>query len=264
MIYLNRPVSPYRLTKKRKRELIKIFIKSRQEGKEKSVWKYADFKDLKKSLNQMSHEKCAYCEDKLDSGGNMMEPDHFYPKERYPTAVVSWKNLLPSCKKCNSRSGKGNHDVKENPILDPSKLRPNQHFQYANQTYEIKGINELGIQTVKVLKLNDAERMLRKRKRNVDEMRQTVQDIQEELRARVSELVTNPGFREKIQRQTNGLLLKTTSVSAFSAVYATVLLHDQPFQEIRETLQQHGAWTTSMESKFEEAHQACFSIIIGI
>ncbi|MBL0389070.1 hypothetical protein JJB07_20975 [Tumebacillus sp. ITR2] len=190
-----------------------------------------------------------------------MEPDHFYTKEWFPTSVVSWKNFLPSCKKCNSKAGKGTHDVKALPIINPSKQKPNDHLSYVANTYMIKGVDGLGKQTIKVLKLNDMERMIKKRKSIVVEMKQTVDDVLDEMRAREAELAQqSAAYQDKVQRQMNGLLDKTSKLSAYSAVYATELVHFSPFQEIREMGIQYGVWTKDMQAKYDHAESIQFPI----
>ena len=40
-----------------------------------------------------------------------MEVEHFHPKSLYPNEVISWENLLPICKRCNSSKGADSEPV---------------------------------------------------------------------------------------------------------------------------------------------------------
>lgn len=97
MIRLYRPNCPQQLTDTVKDELTQEFINTG-----KNVWAKTY---IKSALLAMSHNKCAYCECKLDEESKYMEVEHFLPKDDYPNQVVDWNNLLPSCKRCNTKKG---------------------------------------------------------------------------------------------------------------------------------------------------------------
>lgn len=76
-------------------------------------------KDIKDTLCQDQHSKCAYCECRLN--GDFGHIEHFRPKAGYSVPpgrnlhkpgyywlAYDWKNLLLSCSKCNT-SYKANH-----------------------------------------------------------------------------------------------------------------------------------------------------------
>ncbi|MGR0329632.1 HNH endonuclease [Bacillus cereus] len=102
MIHLPRPNCPSKLTDEVKTKLTQDFITSGS-----SVWGKSY---IKSALLEMSHNKCAYCECRLDEESKYMEVEHFLPKDDYPKLVVDWNNLLPSCKRCN---GKKEHMTQE-------------------------------------------------------------------------------------------------------------------------------------------------------
>jgi uncharacterized protein (TIGR02646 family) len=123
--------------------------------------------DVKLALREMCGVKCAYCEADVRSGAPT-DTEHFRPKaelelndrrERpgYYWLAASWKNLLPSCRDCNSqryqetaqgrrKTGKGNRfplevefdramrpgeEVRERPyLLDPTVDDPEDHLEF--------------------------------------------------------------------------------------------------------------------------------------
>lgn len=103
-----------------------------QERKEAIYKKEKLWQELKKSLAELSHRKCWYCETKENRSDNHV--DHFRPKNNvkdtnhpgYWWLAFSWENYRYSCTFCNSRrkdtesgtvGGKGDHF----PLLDESK-----------------------------------------------------------------------------------------------------------------------------------------------
>lgn len=79
--------------------------------------------EIKNSLVEMFHGKCAYCESKI---GHVAYGDieHFYPKGSYIDKTFDWNNLLFSCQICNNPRHKGTKfplDGNGNPLLiDPT------------------------------------------------------------------------------------------------------------------------------------------------
>lgn len=93
-----------------------------------SGWNYK----IVKSLNIKA---CLYCnrESILHFNGSKTtaEIDHFYPRSLYPFLSISFHNLIPSCKTCNSKF-KGPRDTHINKILYPYQeyLHNNIYFKY--------------------------------------------------------------------------------------------------------------------------------------
>ena len=65
--------------------------------------------DLRAALEELSHQKCAYCESNITSGADW-DVEHFRPKGRvienekhpgYYWLAYEWTNLFPSCSHCN-------------------------------------------------------------------------------------------------------------------------------------------------------------------
>jgi|ERR1035437_10095523 uncharacterized protein (TIGR02646 family) len=125
--------------------------------------------EVKKALEKLFHDKCAYCETKISAGFDW-EVEHYRPKgevaERpdhpgYYWLTYNWENLFPACVHCNqmridkprwnenvnSRGGKSTHFPisnesnramihlmkirNEDPLLlNPCKDYPEKHFYY--------------------------------------------------------------------------------------------------------------------------------------
>lgn len=67
--------------------------------------------EVKKALERLFHDKCAYCESKM-TGTSDWDVEHFRPKGRvaeredhpgYYWLTYAWENLYPSCQHCNQR-----------------------------------------------------------------------------------------------------------------------------------------------------------------
>lgn len=110
--------------------------------------------EVKDSLFNCSHQKCAYCETYPCSG--YLEVEHFAPKRRYPELTLEWDNLLPSCQVCNRH--KSNHDTKSEPIINPSKVDPERYFEYEWGLFIIPSEKapdyELAERTIEICNLN--------------------------------------------------------------------------------------------------------------
>lgn len=57
--------------------------------------------DIKNKLNSLYHQKCAYCEYKVEQG----HVEHYRPKNRYYWLAYSWDNLMYGCPTCNQFKG---------------------------------------------------------------------------------------------------------------------------------------------------------------
>jgi len=87
--------------------------------------------EVREKLCEIYHQKCAYCED-IEASPDV---EHYRPKKRvteesahpgYYWLCYEWTNLLPSCRFCNTGSGK----VNQFPIMGNRALLP--EFQNGN------------------------------------------------------------------------------------------------------------------------------------
>lgn len=99
-------------------------------GQEPSNEVATRYKDptIKTTLEQETHEKCAYCESKIKhiTYGDI---EHILPKNKdaRPDLYVEWNNLTLACEQCN-RSGKRTYYKPQMPLINPYVDDPEKHF----------------------------------------------------------------------------------------------------------------------------------------
>jgi uncharacterized protein (TIGR02646 family) len=81
--------------------------------------------EVKKALEKLFHDKCAYCETNITASSDW-DVEHYRPKGRvaeradhtgYYWLAYEWTNLLPSCSHCNQRR-------KDQPLFDDPTTGP--------------------------------------------------------------------------------------------------------------------------------------------
>jgi uncharacterized protein (TIGR02646 family) len=117
-------------------------------------------KQVKATLVNMFHGKCAYCESKIthvDYG----HIEHYRPKSRFPDLTFEWTNLLFACCICNGAEHKGDRFPEETdngPLVNPCDDEPAEHlhFQYdpESKLASVYGLTPRGETTEKLLGLN--------------------------------------------------------------------------------------------------------------
>lgn len=132
MIKLTLTPKPKQLTPAKEKELVQQFIDSVNKNKKdkkkkiKAVWKKPY---IQEALLKMTHEKCAYSEVRLNVS-DYMEIEHIIPKTSDLYKVVSWGNLVPSCKRCNLKKSSTTDEI-VNPLADePKDYMYFQGFRY--------------------------------------------------------------------------------------------------------------------------------------
>lgn len=234
MIKLDRTPKPVELT-----TTLQVALTDEFKLTGKSVWNI-DF--IKNGLLGFSYNKCCYCEANIKEESKYLEVEHFHHKEAYKDEVLEWDNLLPSCKKCNGT--KNDHDTKLEPIIDPSKVDPKDHLKYWR--YRIKGSDEFGKLTVSVLKLNDQDRLVKKR----FEIGNAIQDKLEQLNELADDYISglNISTRRK-NRIVNGmkdLMKEGLPCAIYSATSATVIITDTEYEILKNKLTSLGFWDTEL------------------
>lgn len=113
---------------------------------------------IKSVLFDSSLDKCAFCETKPSESGNI-EVEHFNPKSRYPDSAFDWDNFLPACRKCNG--SKDDHDSRDEPIVNPYDLDPEDIFSYKDIRITAKEneYKQMGDMTISVCSLNSVRLM---------------------------------------------------------------------------------------------------------
>lgn len=110
--------------------------------------------DIKEKLFRVSEDKCAFCEAKPGESGNI-EVEHFFPKSIYYNETFKWENFLPVCRKCNE--AKGDLDTKNEPIINPSTVDPEEYFEFDSLFMVEKPScpnKDMAERTIRELKLN--------------------------------------------------------------------------------------------------------------
>ncbi|MCS3432906.1 hypothetical protein [Klebsiella sp. BIGb0407] len=248
MIRVKQVSRPDYLSPEKVGELTRTFINS---NKTKRVW---SSEKIKEQLINSSNGKCVYCESNISEESKYMEVEHFKCKDLYPEDVVTWSNLLASCKRCNGI--KSNHDVCSEPIINPYSDNPNKHLKL--KIARFKAIDTLGKNTIDVLQLNDFQRLVRRRGILV----LSLDDNLEELKIIANRFSQgqDPGDRRKLITKCKGLLSECQPSKEYSGIMATTLLHSTDFNEVKVVLEQNDFW----DSELSELYQHCVNISFDI
>ncbi|TXI03266.1 HNH endonuclease [Pseudomonas sp. B22(2017)] len=110
-------------------------------------------KDIKSTLEQETHGKCAYCESKLKHIHHG-DVEHIYPKSLDPAKQFEWENLTLSCEVCNQN--KSNLDPLVEMIIDPYVKNPKEHICFIGALAYPAGTPD-GISSIQILDLNRPE-----------------------------------------------------------------------------------------------------------
>lgn len=240
MIKLDRPAKPSELTD----DLIEsLTIEFKTTGK--SVWSQ-NF--IKMPLMNMSSNKCAFCESKIDEESKYIEVEHFHHKDLYKDEVVQWDNLLPSCKKCNST--KGGHDTKKEPIINPCIEDPKEHLKIWR--YRIKGKTELGKLTVTTLNLNNPDRLVTKRFQIGNALQDKLEKFQELVDDVVQGAQTSTRRKNIIKNGVAEILSNGLKDKEYAATYSTILITDPEYVELKEKMISCSLWTTEHDELEKE------------
>jgi hypothetical protein len=170
-----------------------------------------------------------------------MEVEHFLDKDRNPNYVVSWTNLLPSCKRCNV--AKGTHDISVEPIVNPYEVNPKDHLAF--RLYRFKAKSDLGKSTLDVLDLNNYERVVKVRFAIGEAIQSSIQDAVEKL----DRYKTLPTTRNKnrLLAHTKGLLYECQTSASYAATSATVLHSDDNYQILKKEMERLSLWDIELD-----------------
>lgn len=229
MIKLVRPKKPGELTSKKIKELTRDY-----KIRKNPVWKK---KYITTALSNMSNDKCSYCECRLNVESKYLEIDHFYPKEHYPKLVVTWGNLFPSCKGCNT--SKHDLDPKKIEIVNPVNDEPKLELKII--AYRFYGKTVKGSNTIEEIGLNHRNLPLIR-----FEIGNKVLEEVKKLHDKVSSYYT---CKTKTNREKNNIIATLTNImneaipdSDYSATAASVLLNNPEYIEIKSMLKLLGLW----------------------
>lgn len=245
MIRLNRTSCPTELT-----DELRIRLTEKYKLNGSDVWNEDCIKShLKKALSDMSNEKCSYCECRLNVESNDATIDHIVPKSADENKVLEWENLILACLRCNRQK-----NAFEEEIINPSIHNPKEHLYFLLGRYMIKGKRNsaLGMKTVDTLDLNDIERVRKQRFRIGEKVKDQLSELYIKMNSRVAR-----GWRP-LGRDINaliGLMEEALPTSDYSATVSTVLLNDENYSNIVNSLRSISRWNTALEGLQGEIEQ---------
>jgi uncharacterized protein (TIGR02646 family) len=134
MIKVTRPAAPSVLVRKGEKWLNDLRDARSESEKDRATNKYRH-KEIRQTLVQLFHGKCAYCESRIthvDYG----HIEHYRPKSgpsARPDLTFDWNNLLLACGACNGaehKSDKFPEGEEGGPIINPCNDEPTEHFEF--------------------------------------------------------------------------------------------------------------------------------------
>ncbi|RQV76633.1 hypothetical protein DF018_02240 [Burkholderia cenocepacia] len=139
--------------------LAKIATGQKPTDAERSKYRRAD---IKKTLLEETHGKCAYCESKLRhiAYGDV---EHIVPKSSTPALSFCWPNLTLACDICNTNKSdfRGNHDT----FVDPYSVDPSSVFYFAGPLLMARPTCEAAAATERLLDLNRSDLFEKRREK---------------------------------------------------------------------------------------------------
>lgn len=93
--------------------------------------------ETKKEFFKMSGGRCSFCTKRISDFNSEMTVEHIETKSSTPLKIFEWKNLLCSCKTCNTKRSTNAYNA--NLYLDPTKIKDiDRYFEFnADGTIEI-------------------------------------------------------------------------------------------------------------------------------
>ncbi|WP_404374108.1 HNH endonuclease [Sphingomonas sp. MMS24-J45] len=201
----------------------------------KSVW---NRNSIKKPLLAYSNNKCAYCEQNISSTSNYMEVEHFLPKKPHSNLVLSWTNLLPACKRCNT--SKGRYDpIADGMIINPADTYPQKHLYFSNLTLRYR--DDIGERTIRTCNLNSTDRLFLVRSELHAAMHHSLERTRSDMK---TYLAGDTSFEkeQQIVRSMDSILKSAGHERPYAAFLATSLLSDPTYLWLRGELEKCGLW----------------------
>lgn len=136
-------------------EWTRILVEKRSSGEEPTSTEKTRYRhpQIKEALVTETHNKCAYCESKLQHIHHG-DVEHIMPKSLDPSKTLEWENLTLACEMCNQK--KSNLDPNANQIIDPYTVDP-RDFLVFNGPFIFSMGSPSGIATKVILDLDRPE-----------------------------------------------------------------------------------------------------------
>lgn len=122
-------------------------------------------RDVKATLVEETHGKCAYCESKL-LHIHHGDVEHIVPKSLEPALTHDWNNLTLACEVCNQN--KSDRDPRSENIIDPYNVEPADHVIFNGPLVVATGTPH-GLSTRALLDLNRSE-LVERRKEQLEKI----------------------------------------------------------------------------------------------
>ena len=118
--------------------------------------------EIKQTIRREAHDKCAYCESKIGHS-QPGDTEHIHPVSKFPALIVSWENLTLACRVCNT--AKSDYYNVSEPIIHPYDDDPEAHIVFLGQVAYNAAGDDLGLRTIRFLKLNRTPLLERRNER---------------------------------------------------------------------------------------------------
>ena len=231
MIKLEKGEKPPYLNEEKVKELTEKF----KLNSKSTVWKHTEIIDY---LLRSSNFKCAYCECQLQLEDSYMEVEHFKCKSLYPDSVVDWKNLLPSCGRCNKK--KKDLDVVSTPIINPYEEDPKLYLSIENYyLYAKGGEDSKGQKTIDRLDLNDERLVL------------AIFNVCKNINRDMIKLARNVNDIILVRNGISTILQLCQPDKAFSAFLAFTLINNKDTKIIKQALIDNDLWDDDLNEMYE-------------
>lgn len=191
-----------------------------------------EYQEVKPKLLQIYHNKCAYCEQKIEHNKSIIE--RYRPRSLYYWLTFEWSNLLPTCFSCDQAKAthfglqdeslrirqpqldrkewlaNSNSFLAEKPILlNPEIDEPSEHLEFLPDGRVI-GITERGKYTIEILQLN--------REQLLNDRSKVISEYEEELNVQLHRVMSL--FDEGAYRQLKGKGIDGILELAFESVFS--------------------------------------------
>jgi len=165
----------------------------------------------KKIVDIINTRTCLYCNREYvinyvdnDNTKTTAELDHFYPRSLFPFLSISFFNLIPSCKTCNSKL-KGDWNTYKNKILYPYEQSLNNNIKFKLTIIRSNFINNKNDFDIN-LKVKNNEALNSKNLFKLEALYQEHKDIALELIQKAQ--IYNESYIDELYQKYEGTLFK--------------------------------------------------------
>jgi uncharacterized protein (TIGR02646 family) len=225
---------------------------------EKNAHNFSCYNDSKKTVlnklkDEIYHNKCGYCETKINAGFEL-QIEHYRPKKEveedlnhdgYYWLGYEWSNLLLACPKCNQQGAKGNkfpiegkrvytHSYciidgllaskecyppiflkEEKPLLLNPEVDEVEKYLFFLPTGEIRGLENRGKKTIEICNL-DRDSLIIARKKIVDDI---LIEIRKDIDFFIQKKISDETLTYNLKKIFSNILRRMDKEKGYSRVY---------------------------------------------